>query len=260
MLRITLGESLLFGGGDARDERGAARYTIAPGSLTGWWGSPDAVGGGASRPSAHGAFDDEQFLGERIIGWRGLVRATAHGRGDAIRALTGLPLVPGLLPLTVDDGDGPLGTLVRVRRAPIDRETAGHHPAYALTLAAPDPFLYGEPRLSANDSGTGDSHASHDGNALSWPWITVTGVDPLGYRIVHRGGSYRVTAPIAAGDVDVIDFRDGTLVRNGQALDTAITNADRFAVAGGAREPWRIEAITTGAALHAELVTPSRFV
>lgn len=122
----------------------------------------------------------------------------------------------------------------------------------------PDPYLYGEARTFVS-TGT-DVHVSHRGNTRAFGVVTVTGSDPLGYRIAHPGGSYRVTAPLVSGQTDVIDFRRGSYTKNGTVMDTSMSDVDRFTVAGGARVPFRVEPITAGRTLTATLTLTDTFV
>lgn len=233
---IRLGDFTFHGG----DLPGPTGFTVA--SVSGWTGGPGVKRDAQARQNAPGSFRAASFAADRIVSWSGAYHGSSlddvQYKADALAGVEGREL---RVAVAWPDFRWVDATVDRVRFAP---EGALPRADYQVDLWLPDPFKYGESR-SFVSSGA-DVQLWHRGNAASWPVVTVSGSFPSGYRIVHPGGSFRVGSALSAGSTDVVDFRRGTVHRNGVLLSGVVLTADRRSVPGGVSVPMRVEAVSSG--------------
>lgn len=213
-------------------------YTIAPGGLTGWWDRPEGVGGGGQREGEHGEHDEQLFLSGRIITLRGQVKSRPLDRAQDVHILRGLGADGGRLRIEVRDDDMRLWAWCRIRKVNIPRATAGHHPEYTVIARAADPRLFGAlttQKVAANVTAT----LVNDGNFPADPRFIVEGPQPAGYSIFSPDeSSFQVDSPLAAGKVDVVNFADRTVTRDGVRLKGGVSFPRVWQVPGGGAKDW----------------------
>lgn len=238
MLLVTIG-GLIFEGA-WRPEWAGARFEIARGGLTGWWDAAPIVARNQNREGAPGEFDVEEFAGGRTITLRGRIRAPRFERAYQAKVLAGLN--GQRLRVVVTDEDGSTWAWARVRDVSIPRQSAGHHPTFAITMRAADPFKYGEQQSFVSSGSNVDAH--HRGNTAAVPQFTVTATSNMtaGYQLIGAGRTFVVPGPLNVGQTDKVDYRTGTVRRNG-SIATGVTPRT-FTVPGGALVPWRINPLS----------------
>lgn len=241
------------------DSEGRWGFTISDRGFTGF---SDGVGvklDEVRRQGQHGSFDTPVYLDSRVVSVGG--KCWARSPQELYQygvLLAGLGAGGGRFKVTFRHaGEWRWAWARRGAQPMFEERPALGYADWQYDFWLPDPHLYGETRTFTSTGA--DVNVYHRGNTRVAGVVTVTGADPAGYRIAHPGGSYRVTAPLAAGQTDVIDFRTGAYTKNGAVVDSAITNADRFSVAGGATVPFRVEAITAGKTVTAVMAVTDKF-
>lgn len=233
-------------------------FLIGPGGFRGWEGASATKRDAPERVGRHGAFDAPAYKSARLVTLSGSALARSEAELEQMEdVLSGVGQSKQRVVVTSAKGarwaDGSVEGEITW-----DRVGGMLEADYKLSLLFADPFKYGETRTFVSTGS--DVQVWHRGNTRAFGVLTVRGSDPLGYRVAHPGGSYRVTAPLTSSQTDVIDFRRGSYTKNGTAMDTAMTDADRFTVPGGRSTPFRIEPITSGASLTATLALTDTFI
>lgn len=174
-------------------------------------------------------------------------RLTARDEEAAHQArdrLAGLLREPGRMVVTT----GGLTTYRNVRDLEMDDPVLrGRMLFWQVTVTALDSSRYGDwnpPR--ALPSGVMVHGIYHRGNADSFPLVTVTGTDPVGYSITHSDGTtFEVTTPLRAGQEHLVDFSTAQAYADGLPL-TSYGRAQQLAIHPGQGQGLRLAPLSTG--------------
>jgi hypothetical protein len=209
--------------------------------LDSWLSLSESKASVSERPQAHGAFDPG-------TDWRqsGVFALTVAYVSDsyadtvtAIRSLTGLGALDGLVTLVVSDDSGVTTRMVSIRKIDVpDLHTRSSVGGIAVDLLAPDPFAYGpsvESSTGLPAAGGGVQFpmqfpadfgvAGDDGRAV----FTNTGTAPtplkfkvsggmsdgFSLRCVETGDTLTFMRPLDVSDYVLLDSSDASVLLNG---------------------------------------------
>lgn len=213
--------------------------------LDGWNDSPPVKSQDVARPNADGDFDLPINYGPRLVTIGGRVICSSQAQAQRARArITGL--VQGLVRVQIMDEGLTTWADVKLNDAVTTKRT-GTLVRFLYQLRAPEPRRYGDANPYSIPSGSAYTTLSHQGNAVGYPVIKVSGSFPGGYVLQSSAGAeYRVTTALNATP-HTIDMATGLLVRNGSVVSGGVTRADLWRIQGASTATdLRLQPITTG--------------
>lgn len=253
---VVYADGLVFSGG-AGDEG----FFLRPGGFSGW---EDGVGGDARTDlrSSGGAFDVAPRLSDRLLTLSGKcwARSPQQLRDFGLR-LSGLGADGARFRVSVEQ----YGMLLWAwaRRAPngtkFESEPSLGYAKYQVSFWLPNPRRFGESRGSSPTT-TARHELVNRGNFPAAPRFVVQGPQPSGYSIIADGKpNWQVNSAVPSGQVDVVDFSTGRIMR-GSSQGTATTPvvgavaAPRpWLVPGGGVQPWYASPTGAAGSIYGEL-------
>ena len=206
-------------------------FLIGPDGFSGWTSGTDSKGQVVAREGAHGDFDLPVFRASRIVAISGQYLAeSGEALAHAGAQVTGLGASGGLVRVVVDYNGSTTWADARVVSQTQFDERGGQRVAdYQIQFKCADPRKFGESRTFASAV-----PAYHYGNFPAAPVFTITGARS-GYTIPGPSGrSYVVTRAISGSEVHTVDMNDGLLRVNGAVVFGGVSQADTWAIPGGA--------------------------
>lgn len=231
--------------------------------LQGWWDLPDAKSEIVQRPAADGVFGSTDVTRDALrpslrLKWKGASIEDAARELGALRRLSR----PATVPLTVDDGTGPLTRHVQVRAVQVSTRFEWWNLPVFVDMLARDPLAYGTEvcqstglpvagsglqfPLGPDGSGTAGGFADwgttgttgqvlveNPGSAVAYPTFTVTGRLDAGFEVVEveSGARVRFERVVDDGSTVSFDARSGRAQVDGQSDVTgSLTVAEVFMV------------------------------
>ena len=217
-------------------------------SLPEWWDLPESKAPVTPRPAASGVFPSTNRTRDAlrptlVLRWKGGSAAEASIARRELRAFARQDV-----PLTVDDGTGPLTRTVQVWRVSVSPDFDWWHMPVSVDLLARDPAAYGPEvcrssglpvagsgiqwPLGPDGTGTaggfidwgsagspGQVEVENPGSDTAYPTLTVSGVLDTGFQVieVETGRRLRFDRPVLAGSQIRLDSRTGRASINGQS-------------------------------------------
>lgn len=251
-ITITLADTLAFYSHDPQLSKG--HFRLDETAIEGWYDGVSMRRSDEIRPNAWGDFDTAGTLASRIVALSGTAVARNRIELQEMRDTFTSVLINGdFQKMWVDTTTtDPRYMEVGLNGAPQWSRKTDTFAAFKIDLYAPDPRIYGELR-PYTIPGTGfdggmDYPITYDlyygvnttseiqtiqnnGNADSWPIITVTGEMPDGFRITDNIRNYiEYRGPVTSSSPVVLDFKKGTARQRGQDRTTNIIRRDWFPI------------------------------
>lgn len=205
-------------------------FFIERGGFAGWESSTDMRLQETARPLSAGSFDEDGFLGSRVVSVSGFAQADQPERLGHMRGtVMGLGARGKRVQVTVDMHGKSLWASARVYgKSSFTDQGDSLTARFQIQFWFPDPQKFGETNaFPAGASAT----VHHFGNYDAIPAVTVTGTGA--YTISDGTHQFTVSNPIAPGQVDTIDFAKGWVYRNGVLLFGAVSRAETITVPPG---------------------------
>lgn len=216
--------------GAANESGDEAGFFMERGGFTGWESSTDMRLQETARPLAAGSFDEDGFLGSRVVSVSGFAQADSPERLGGMRSVVmGLGARGNRVRVTVDMHGKSLWAPARVYgKSSFTDQGDSLTARFQIQFWFPDPQKFGEVHdFPAGTSVTVENRGNYD----AIPAVTVTGTGA--YTISDGTHLFTVSNPIAPGQTDTIDFAKGWVYRNGVLLFGAVSRAETITVPPG---------------------------
>lgn len=237
-------ESLQIGTWIASMGEGSKGFFVDADGFDGWDDGVDYRLSEVEIPQAPGSFDLPTFAGSRRISASGLCHADSdYLLGWYKSQLTGV-LADGLAGKVQVEYQG-VNSWAMAHRVGSKFKTIvpGTLAQWQLQVWCPDPRKFGDPHTFA-----GGIPASHHGNFIAAPVLTISGDSPSGYTIYGPDGKqFVVTIPLVSGHPHTIDMATGYVTVDGVIVTGAVAQADTWGIPGGAQVTMTVSAGTLSA-------------
>lgn len=236
-MHIQFGGFVFYGG----EMPAPTGFTVS--RFSGWTGGPGVKRETVDRQGAPGSFRAVSYATDRVVSWGGRYHGSSLDDVQAMSdALSGAESRELVVTVAWPESRWVNATVDRVRFEP---EGALPYADYQVDLWLPDPRKFGVVRESVSSATSANADTAivkawHRGNFDATPRFTVTASSSMssGYQLKGKGRTFEVPGPLSVGQTDKVDFRSGTVRRNGVLVTGVVPRT--FTVAGGEVADWRL--------------------